>query len=322
MSKTQCRSCNKTYNFITKLLLYDEASGMCRVCLNEKLATFAQSYRARLLESHRLPKQEEIREVAAHAQAIGIQPAVAFQHVKSESIDLLQRVFVMAKDDGIIEPKEEQYLLMLQRELYLHPDDYAAMQAELEYIKIIQQIREGNPPIVRPSIILPSAEICYWDTPVTYHKVLTASVKQLYGNLILTDKKVRFVSLHGGFEFLLSKIAAVNYQHPGGINLQLTRAQGNGYYAVQNGEMLCEILSVILNKHNRRAVYKQAGSRTIPQEVKSAVWQRDSGKCVQCGAAEYLEYDHNIPFSRGGASTVNNVQLLCRRCNLAKSDKI
>lgn len=63
-------------------------------------------------------------------------------------------------------------------------------------------------------------------------------------------------------------------------------------------------------------------SRYIPRDVMSAVWQRDDGKCVECGSREDLEFDHIIPFSKGGASTVDNVQILCKKCNLKKSDKI
>jgi len=63
-------------------------------------------------------------------------------------------------------------------------------------------------------------------------------------------------------------------------------------------------------------------SRHIPQDVKDQVWRRDQGRCVQCGSNEELEFDHIIPFSRGGASTYRNVQLLCEICNRRKSDTI
>jgi hypothetical protein len=59
----------------------------------------------------------------------------------------------------------------------------------------------------------------------------------------------------------------------------------------------------------------ERNSRVIPQDVKIAVASRDQGKCVQCGSAENLHYDHKIPYSRGGSNTVNNIQLLCGRCN-------
>lgn len=63
--------------------------------------------------------------------------------------------------------------------------------------------------------------------------------------------------------------------------------------------------------------------RIIPTWVKVAVWKRDSGKCVLCGSKDNLHFDHILPFAKGGASiTPENVQLLCMRHNLEKSDKI
>jgi len=66
-----------------------------------------------------------------------------------------------------------------------------------------------------------------------------------------------------------------------------------------------------------------ARSRIIPTRVKLEVWKRDGGRCVRCGAADELHFDHIIPFSRGGTSLkAENIQLLCARHNLQKSDRI
>lgn len=63
--------------------------------------------------------------------------------------------------------------------------------------------------------------------------------------------------------------------------------------------------------------------RVIPTAIKLAVWKRDRGKCVKCGATDELHFDHDLPWSRGGTSlTEANVQLLCARHNLEKSDHI
>jgi hypothetical protein len=63
--------------------------------------------------------------------------------------------------------------------------------------------------------------------------------------------------------------------------------------------------------------------RVIPTMVKLEVWKRDGGQCVLCGATDELHFDHIIPFSRGGTSlSAGNVQLLCARHNLEKSDGI
>ena len=64
-------------------------------------------------------------------------------------------------------------------------------------------------------------------------------------------------------------------------------------------------------------------TRLIPSAVKLEVWQRDGGRCVQCGATDNLHFDHIIPYSRGGTSLrAENIQLLCARHNLAKRDRI
>jgi Ftsk gamma domain/HNH endonuclease len=79
---------------------------------------------------------------------------------------------------------------------------------------------------------------------------------------------------------------------------------------IDNGE----IFSEFNNEDNRR--------EPIPQDVMDKVWNRDGGKCVQCGSQEHLEFDHIIPFSKGGAKTYRNLQILCKSCNLDKSNKI
>lgn len=63
--------------------------------------------------------------------------------------------------------------------------------------------------------------------------------------------------------------------------------------------------------------------RLIPTLVKIEVWNRDRGRCVICGAADELHFDHVLPFSKGGTSlTAQNVQLLCVRHNLQKGARI
>ena len=63
-------------------------------------------------------------------------------------------------------------------------------------------------------------------------------------------------------------------------------------------------------------------SRTIPKHVQREVWRRDMGRCAECGSKERLEFDHIIPFSKGGSNTARNIQLLCEDCNRKKSNQI
>ena len=63
-------------------------------------------------------------------------------------------------------------------------------------------------------------------------------------------------------------------------------------------------------------------SRRIPIHIKREVWRRDMGKCANCESRVNLEYDHIIPFSKGGSNTARNLELLCEKCNRNKSSKI
>jgi len=64
-------------------------------------------------------------------------------------------------------------------------------------------------------------------------------------------------------------------------------------------------------------------TRVIPSWVKIAVFKRDKGHCVICGAKDQLHFDHDLPFSKGGTGlTPDNVRILCARHNLRKGAKI
>lgn len=68
---------------------------------------------------------------------------------------------------------------------------------------------------------------------------------------------------------------------------------------------------------------KRAGGRKpIPDDVKLLIWSRDGGACVRCGSPAELHFDHIIPVAKGGGDHSENIQLLCRTCNLSKNDRI
>ncbi len=64
-------------------------------------------------------------------------------------------------------------------------------------------------------------------------------------------------------------------------------------------------------------------TRTNPtKELRRAVFERDGGRCVECGGSFDLQYDHILPVAHGGATTLENLQLMCADCNQRKSDSI
>ncbi len=62
-------------------------------------------------------------------------------------------------------------------------------------------------------------------------------------------------------------------------------------------------------------------SRHVPADVRRAVWVRDLGRCAfvglgrRCDERRFLEFHHVKPYAVGGAPTVANIQLRCKRHN-------
>ncbi len=74
--------------------------------------------------------------------------------------------------------------------------------------------------------------------------------------------------------------------------------------------------------HHSPSRWTKIAETIIPLEVKSHVWHRDGGVCVECGSRKLIQFDHMIPRSRGGSNTENNIRLKCQSCNYTKGNKL
>lgn len=87
---------------------------------------------------------------------------------------------------------------------------------------------------------------------------------------------------------------------------------------------LKDSIDYLCEQENISFTYKQeeTRSRNISTKVRDEVWNRAKGKCEECGSQINLEFDHIIPFSKGGSNTYRNIQLLCESCNRKKFNNI
>jgi 5-methylcytosine-specific restriction endonuclease McrA len=60
----------------------------------------------------------------------------------------------------------------------------------------------------------------------------------------------------------------------------------------------------------------------IEADTRLFVWQRDGGRCCECGSVKDLQFDHIVPVAMGGSNTAQNVELLCADCNRRKSARL
>ena len=89
-------------------------------------------------------------------------------------------------------------------------------------------------------------------------------------------------------------------------------------------------------KRGEKVLIHPNHTRYIPIKLKREVDARDRRRCQAtwtldpkldkssgetCDSNIDLQYDHITAFSKGGLTTLNNLQLLCRKHNLMKSDK-
>ncbi|MFO7915788.1 MAG: HNH endonuclease signature motif containing protein, partial [Candidatus Krumholzibacteriales bacterium] len=68
--------------------------------------------------------------------------------------------------------------------------------------------------------------------------------------------------------------------------------------------------------------------RHIPQRIKDLVYKRDGGRCSfvskngrRCNSTWNLQYDHIIPYARGGDNSPENLRLLCARHNRLMAER-
>ena len=71
------------------------------------------------------------------------------------------------------------------------------------------------------------------------------------------------------------------------------------------------------------------GKRYIPATLRDQVFERDRGECTfagptgnRCGSTHALQVDHIVPVALGGASTLDNLRLLCGKHNRLEAERL
>lgn len=70
--------------------------------------------------------------------------------------------------------------------------------------------------------------------------------------------------------------------------------------------------------------YRMMEDDPVPDSVRYRLLKKANGRCSLCGATKketVLHVDHVVPRSRGGTNDESNLQVLCLKCNLGKSNK-
>ena len=96
-----------------------------------------------------------------------------------------------------------------------------------------------------------------------------------------------------------------------------------------NNEQLKAFFNTAIERRNQKRTtqYQVSIERAkMTDSLRYDILKRDNYRCKICGASAQdgvkLQVDHIIPVSKGGKTTWNNLQTLCERCNMGKSNKM
>ena len=83
--------------------------------------------------------------------------------------------------------------------------------------------------------------------------------------------------------------------------------------------------SIEISENNSISSIKHKTKRDPSDRLKVQVLMRDGNRCricgVECsGGLHNIHFDHIIPWSKGGETTLENLQVLCSACNEAKGN--
>ncbi len=296
--------------------------GRCRTCA-ATMRSYGEEWRSQFLALYAagIPTQATWNQLETLRQQHDLDIPDLLLVVGRDVGRVIQEVVQKARARGYMDSDEERFLRQLIQGLQLQTVA-DSLKEEVRDLVRIRGIRAGHLPTVSVEVLLNSAELCYLAIPATYEQAGKNGVIARPGRFLLTSTRIVFQESQGGNEISLRHILNVTWG-PQSIYLALTRQSMNGRYMVAKPNVFGETVLAATKIYKRYLVVaEQNTSRQISQPVKIRVWQRDGGQCAQCGTTAELQFDHIIPWSKGGAATVDNIQLLCGPCNRRKSNHI
>lgn len=272
--------------------------------------------------------QKEWMAVVSAAEGFGISKSELLELIRTPAETLIEQTLADARADGCISPRERSELTWLAENVASEGYFKAYVEEQIARVDLLEAVNRGNLPSVQSKRLgLRAGEIVHAEFQVMFTR--TRNLKRgpvadsHMGDVLITDSRLIFTSDTMPFTINHRKVIDIELAR-GGFDLNAS-GKGQGTYATgADYELVVAIYRAAVRKVNQTLVASSEtlGSRHIPRDVRQRVWQRYAGRCADCAATAYLEFDHIIPVARGGSNTDANVQLLCRGCNLKKSDAI
>ena len=263
------------------------------------------------------------------AKRLGLSRSQLLAAIFPPARDLVEHTLAEAREDGEITDQEERLIENLLENIISRPAFADYVRQEIAETKERQNLRKGVLPSLSPpkGIALKAGELLHWIGPAKFLRVRELSsgtrVDEAAGDLLITDTRMIFTAAEKSQELSHRKVLGC---FPFGNEIEIKssgRSCGRDIFGHESTNAVA-IWEVAIGKANQTIVERgdAAQRRHIPRAIRQRVWQQYGGRCAECEATTYLEFDHIVPVAKGGSNSEANIQLLCRKCNLAKSDRI
>lgn len=243
-----------------------------------------------------------------------------------------ENVYVFAKKNKVTVRKEDYHTMAPLEEK--HKQSVKRWQAEFEE-KMRQQDEElwkqaeqlyGKPKPEVDTIYIKGKPFRDTDLLDAYNREVAIIFNQLKHPPKLTTQKrlIRSVDLsamrlHRGLDmYAFSQMSKIPYKtvvyYEKTREVVIPKEISDIYFKVLNISKT-EFKKIIECLSGKRKDMHDEESRIIPDAVKNYVWNRDGGKCAECGRTEYLHFHHKDHYANGGKHQARNLKLLCVVCH-------
>jgi hypothetical protein len=273
-------------------------------------------------------ERDEWKRFVSTVERLGVPRDQMLNAIRQPAHQLIEHVLADVRSDKEVTDREEKVLASLLANLIDDPAFAGYVKEQIDETKWRAEIAKGRLPSIEApeEAALRAGEIAHFSGPVRYTRIRETSgglrSDELSGHGVITDTRFVLTAVGKSFQILHRKILG-HRPTPAGLEI---RADGKGagiYNFVNTHDKAVAIWQTAIGRANQTIVeVNPTNTRHISRDIRQRVWQRYGGRCAECGAAEYLEFDHIVPVAKGGSNSEANVQLLCRKCNLTKSDRI
>lgn len=196
-------------------------------------------------------------------------------------------------------------------------DDYFLMTIDTKYNEISSYVSECESEIKKYN------EYCFkYDNLKSYISLDEASKLNIKEDLYLDIQKTIYDEYKKRLINNYKIIVVITYNSAGGrVKDRLSKE-----YSLDNYYEFLNRYNELKTKKSLYEINSRIERAKMSESLRYDIMKRDNFKCQICGASSkegaVLHVDHIIPVSKGGKTEPDNLQTLCSRCNIGKSNKM